>query len=102
MNSTLYLSRLTAKNVQPFNSSAFLSALRGRILSVRRLAGTQDVRCNAAIEEGWLWQTMSASKTKQQLENEGLRAKKSLGQNFLVDDEVLEKIVAEAGVRLED
>lgn len=47
-------------------------------------------------------QALSSKNTRQRLEEEGLHAKKSLGQNFMVDDKILEKIVASAQVRKGD
>ncbi|CAG9464861.1 unnamed protein product [Pedinophyceae sp. YPF-701] len=52
----------------------------------------------AGQQRGWLWQALDAADTKGELNLEGLRAKKSLGQNFLTDATVLEEIVAAAGV----
>jgi len=48
----------------------------------------------APAQQGWLWQSMSSGDTRQRLRQEGIRAKKSLGQNFLTDDSILQRIVA--------
>ena len=59
---------------------------------VRRHA-TPHPRPPPASQEGWLWKSMSASNTRELLREQGIKAKKGLGQNFLTDDDVLARIV---------
>ena len=60
---------------------------------------------------GWLWQvnrggssskTPTASATVADLRQDRIRPKKSLGQNFLTDDSILERIVLASGVKKGD
>eukprot|EP00887_Chlorella_sp_A99_P004463 scaffold30.g4463.t1 len=53
----------------------------------------------AVPEVGWLWDRKGqAALTRQRLQEQGLRPKKSLGQNFLLDDAILANIAAAAAL----
>lgn len=49
------------------------------------------------LETGWLWNT-NASRTRAQLAALQARPKKALGQNFVTDQSVLNRIIDESGV----
>jgi 16S rRNA (adenine1518-N6/adenine1519-N6)-dimethyltransferase len=68
----------------------------------------QDSSCHAGSphaasqKTGWLWDhgsSRSAPSIRHQLKQQRFKWKKSLGQNFMEDGEVLERIVREANVR---
>ncbi|KAL4434459.1 hypothetical protein ABPG75_000900 [Micractinium tetrahymenae] len=48
---------------------------------------------------GWLWDKKASADTRRRLQEQNLRPKKSLGQNFMLDDGVLASIVAAAAVQ---
>ncbi|KAK9830535.1 hypothetical protein WJX72_012320 [[Myrmecia] bisecta] len=50
-------------------------------------------------EAGWLWKQSSTSDTQAYLRTQKTRPKKSLGQNFVVNDELLAAIVREAHIQ---
>jgi phospholipid N-methyltransferase len=53
------------------------------------------------VEVGWLWNT-KASRTKEQLAEFKARPKRALGQNFVTDENILQRIVEESGIEQGD
>lgn len=64
-----------------------------------------DSDASEVPEVGWMWQTGGGNKagaTRANLKQANIKAKKSLGQNFLTDEAILASIVAAAGVTAND
>jgi len=54
---------------------------------------SSDSSAASTRPNGWLWGSITSGSTRQRLQEQGLKAKKSLGQNFVTDDDILRRIV---------
>ncbi|GAB4815735.1 hypothetical protein N2152v2_002781 [Parachlorella kessleri] len=64
----------------------------------QQLDHQQQQQGSAVPQVGWLWDR-KASETRQRLREQNIRPKKSLGQNFLLDDVILQRIVTTACIQ---
>jgi len=70
---------------------------------VERLVGAEEEEEEEAREDfsqgGWLWTNDAAARTKAKLRSQKVKPKKSLGQNFVTDDDVLRRVVRAANIQ---
>jgi 16S rRNA (adenine1518-N6/adenine1519-N6)-dimethyltransferase len=99
--------RLAAYQNRSFSSSSS-SSLRGDISKTGEQPQQEDDTTTAAAvpqspavpQSGWLWDRKAKGKplNRQSLREQNIKPKKSLGQNFMMDDSVLEAITLAAAI----